>query len=232
MNNRVVALSAAICGLLVSGVAFAQKVPFSGSRGTSSGASTNSPEGTPTLTIQIPVAAVTREICNFAAINPFNVTQVINLGPNAVITGIGGSGTLTAFSPSWQSEVAVLFRGAVPAETIRFRGFVPTDAPGTSPFSFAPVDLSTNVPPLPNITLGPSGNLTVEFCETFDDTPGSATVADGQFNTGTLLTIQCFNCFDPFREPPLAAPAMSTWSLITLLLGLGLVGGIAVRRYS
>jgi len=227
MNNRVVALSAAICALLISGVAFAQKVP-GGSVLSSSGAPTNSPEGTPTVTIQIPVNAVTRELCVFATPNPLNVQQTVFLGSGAVITGLGGSGTLTAFDPSWLSEASVMFRGAVVAEVIRLRPISGTNAPGIAvPFNVAPIDLTANA--LPNITLGAAGNLTIEFCETFNDAEVNP---DGQFLAGSFITVQCFNCFDPFGEPPLAAPINSPWAMISLLLGLGLVGGIAVRRFS
>lgn len=227
MNNRVVALSAAICALLISGVAFAQKVP-GGPTLSSSGAATNSPEGTPTLTVNIPVNAPTRELCVFATPNPLNFQQTVFLGSGAVITGLGGNGTITAFDPSWLSEASVMFRGSVVAEVIRFRPISGTNAPGiAAPYNVPPIDLSANA--LPNIQLGAAGNLTLEFCETFTDPEVDP---DGQFLAGSTITVQCFNCFDPFGEPPLAAPVNSPWAMISLLLGLGLVGGIAVRRFS
>ena len=230
MNNRVVALSAAICALLISGVASAQSKGDEVPQVSSSGAATNSPEGTPTVTVNIPVSAVTRELCAFPAVNPLNATQTVFLGANAVITGIGGNGTITAFAPSWLSEPAVMFRGAVAAETIRLGRFIATNAPGANvAYAVAPIDLSTNNPALANITLGPAGNLTLEFCETFNDPEVNP---DGQFNAGSFITVQCFNCFDPFVTPPLAAPINSPWALIAMLLGLGLIGGIAVRRFS
>jgi|GEM_PF-4526920 len=232
MNNRVVALSAALCALLVSGVAVAQKLPGTGPMVSSSGAATNSPEGTATVTVTIPISASTFEACAFPTINPLNTTQVVNLGANAVITGLGGTGTIRTFGASFLSEAAIMFRGAVVAEVIRLRPLVASNFTGSAgaPYNVTAIDLSSNT--LPNITLGASGNLTLEFCESFDDVPGSATVADAQFVAPSNVVVQCFNCFDPFAAPPLPAPATSTWSLITLLLGLGLVGGLAVRRFS
>ncbi len=232
MNNRVVALSAALCALLVSGVAVAQKLPGTGATAASSGAAHSSPEGTPTVTVTIPITASTFEACAFPTINPLNTTQVINLGPNAVITGLGGTGTIRTFGESFLSEASIMFRGAVVAEVIRLRPLSASAFTGTAgaPYNVAPIDLSSNA--LPNITLGASGNLTLEFCESFDDIPGSATQPDAQFVAPSNVIVQCFNCFDPFAVSALPAPAMSTWSLITLLLGLGLAGGLAVRRFS
>jgi hypothetical protein len=94
-------------------------------------------------------------------------------------------------------------------------------------YNIAPIDLSANM--LPNITLGASGVLTLEFCETFDD---NATGPDAEFVAPSSVQVQCFNCVDPFAVPQVSVPTLSTWSLVALLLTLGLVGGVAMRRFS
>ncbi len=227
MNNRVVALSAALALLtpMMDVDAKGATRPF-GASGTSN--PSMSPEGTPTTTVLVPIGGLsTNNLCGSAATpGAGNTVVTANIGAGAVVTGLGGVGSFEAFSPSFRDEVVAIFRGSVPAEAVAL-SFSTAASPGVATFNIAPIDL-TSVP-LANIQVGPTGVLSIELCEDFADTGVNP---DATFAAGTFLRVACFNCFDPFGEPPLAAPVNSPWALISLLLGLGLMGGIAVRRFS
>ncbi len=231
MNLRPLLLSLAVTAVLAPMMSVEAKNPPRPSQMTGNTSQTGSPEGTPTLSVTVQLGGVsTNLICGApGAPTAGNTVRSINLGPNAVVTGVGASGGYTSFSPSWRSEVLAVFRGANSAETIQL-GFSADESSGAATFNFAPLDITTAG--FPNITTGPSGILNIELCEDFDDASANP---DATFNAGTTLTIACFNCTDPNAVTgveALPAPAMSTWSLVTLLLALGLAGGIAVRRFS
>ncbi len=227
MNARPLIVAAAVAAALASPFVLAQKPTDSGPQFSSSAPrGGDNPDGTPTLTVNVPVGgAQSINACDFAAVTAGNFTIPINLGANAVITGLGGTGTINAPAPSFLSEAAVQVRGAVVAEVIRFRPLSTNAAPGVAPYNVPVIDLSGAT--LPNITGGPSGNFILEFCETFDDGPG----ADATWVAPSFISLACFSCFDPFAAR-ISVPSTSTWSLIALLLALGVAGGVAVRRFS
>ncbi len=235
-------VAVALSTLLVSGSALAQKVPGDGVFATSAAArAPGNPNGTPTLTVSVPIGGTTTfAACDFAAPNPANTTIAVDLGPNAVVTGFGGTGTLETIGGSWASEAGLQFFGSNPEETVRLR-FLSAQGSSTpaggSPFNVdPPLDLSDNN--LPNIQLGADGILTVEFCETYVDNAGSG---DANFLEPSTLTIQCYDCTapgggggpgggDPIASVPL--PSTNLWGLLALALGLGFVGHRAMRRTS
>ncbi len=231
MNARPLVVAAAIAAALASPFVFAQKPSDDGLQfGSAAPRGSDNPEGTPTLTVSVPVGgAQSAATCNTDfTLNPASFQIPINLGANAVITGLGGVGTITANAPSWLSEAAVIVRGAVQAEAIRFRPLVgaANNVPGTLAYNVPTIDLSTNA--LPNITGGATGNFILEFCETFND---PEVAVDAVWVAPSFVNLSCFNCFDPFA-PRISVPSTSTWSLIALLLALGVAGGVAVRRFS
>jgi hypothetical protein len=228
MKPRALALPALTAGLLFSVGAIA-KDPSAGPMVFANGSNAASPEGTPSLVVNINVGGLTtNDLCGDFAAPPAagNVTLNAGLGSGAVVTGLGMTGSFTAQGTSWQSEGAIMFRGSNLAQTIRFRPLVGVNTPGTGTFDTGILDLSANA--LPNIELGAAGNLSLELCETFNDVAGP----EGVFGAGTVVQVACFNCFDPFAEPPVPAPTLNQWGLLMLLGMMTLIGGLAIRRFS
>ncbi len=191
-----------------------------------SGGGSAGPDGTPTLTVLVPVGGINTDlICGDAATPTAGNTVVsVALGANAVVTGIGWVGGHTSFSPSWRSEVSAVFRGSSPAESLSF-GPSGDDSPGVAAYDIAPIDITGAG--FGNITTGASGALNIELCESFVDPSVSP---DATLAAGSAIRIQCFNCVDPFAAAAVAAPSLNAWGMLGLMLGLGLIGGIAARR--
>lgn len=193
-----------------------------------SGGGSAGPDGTPTLTILVPVGGINTnlECGDEVAPGAGNTVVSLGLGANAVVTGIGWAGGHTSFTPSWRSEVAAIFRGNTPAQSIIFN---PSgdDSAGVATYDIAPIDLTGAM--LSNIDTGPSGALNIELCETFNDT---AINPDATLVAGSVIRVQCFNCVDPFAVEAVAAPSLNAWGMLGLMLGLGLIGGFAARRFS
>lgn len=193
-----------------------------------SGGAPAGPDGTPTLTVLVPVGGInTNLLCGgAAAATAGNSVVSVNLGANAVVTGIGWVGGHTAFSPSWRSELAAVFRGDTPAQTL-FLSPSGDDSAGVAAYDIPPIDITGAG--FGNITTGAAGILNIEVCETFDD---ASVNPDATTAAGSAIRVQCFNCVDPFAAAAVAAPSMNAWGMLGLMLGLGLIGGIAARRYS
>ncbi|GIV08295.1 MAG: hypothetical protein KatS3mg020_0819 [Fimbriimonadales bacterium] len=107
-------------------------------------------------------------------------------------TGVGWDVTLTAYSPSWLSEIAVLITNVDGDGYILVPG-AGDDGSGTGSYSSDGVnDLCGvyNLPPLPL----PDGNLYLEFYETFNDLPDCG--QDGNWDSGTLTF--AFGSIPPF----------------------------------
>jgi hypothetical protein len=193
-----------------------------------SGGGSVGPDGTATLTVLVPVGGINTDLACGDTATPTagNTVVSIGLGANAVVTGIGWAGGHTSFSPSWRSEVAAIFRGNTPAQSVIL---TPNgdDSSGVATYDIAPIDLTGAM--LSNIDTGASGLLNIELCETFADasvTPDATTAA------GSVIRVQCFNCVDPFAAEAVAAPSLNAWGMLGLMLGLGLIGGFAARRFS
>lgn len=110
--------------------------------------------------------------------DPGNTVLTYNVGANAAITSITYNVNLTAYDPSWLSEIGLFFSGS------DFGGvkFVPgfsMDEPGTATFvaDFDLVALGNS------FNVGADGILRLEFYEGFNDFPDAA---DGQWNFGTV----------------------------------------------
>jgi hypothetical protein len=165
------------------------------------GSTAASPDGTPTLTFTVNIAnnSSTTQCPAFNA-QPAVGEPVIplNVGANAVVTGIGWSTTQTAFAPSWLSELTVGFYSNAGLQITLAPGFG-QDVPGgpTAFTSNGVIDLSDNN--LPNIAIGADGLLRLGICESFLDGANP----DGTFNPPSTITIACFNCVDPTGAPAL-----------------------------
>ena len=140
-----------------------------------------------------------------------NVTDSINLGAGAVVTGIGWDLDLEAFTPSWLSELTVSFADGANLPGLYFSPGFGDDNPGAASYSSGGIiDLTDNS--IPDINLS-TGILNMEFFEDFDD----ATVApDGRWLAGSTLTFE-------YTPAPVPEPASMA------VLGLG-VAALARRR--
>ncbi|MEO6066242.1 MAG: DUF11 domain-containing protein [Lysobacterales bacterium] len=192
--------------VVASLIAFATASAFAGKgdpspqlRGFGSGA----PDGVPTLTFNTSIAP--NDTTTTCAAQPAVGEPVItlNLGPNAVVTGIGWNTLQTAFGASWRSEMVVQFYNAAGA-VIGLAPGTDDSAGGPTNYFGGPVDLSDNA--LPNIDLGPTGILRLGLCESFDD---DAVPVDGRFTAPSTITIQCRSCVNPNGPPPGADLALT-----------------------
>lgn len=148
---------------------------------------------------------------NDALGDPINERRQINVGANALITGIGWNVTLFADSPSWLSEMVVAFGNTAQASIVNLTPGVGVNSSGTQTFD------SNGIVDLVGLNLafnvGADGILSLEFFESFDDFPNEW---DGIWESG-LLTIEATT---------VAVPEPATLGL----LALGLLAAAARRR--
>ncbi len=219
MKMRTILIAAAITAALAPALAIA-KNPTLG-RGVHGTARAGAPDGVATSNFIVNLGGInTDALCgNAATPGAGNTVVSVNLGKNAVVTGVGGVGSYTSFTPSWRSEVTAIFRGNDPLQSIQL-GFSNDDSAGVANYNIPVIDLTGQS--LSNINTGNAGVLNIELCETFADGTVSP---DATFAAGANLQIA-------YYVPAVPAPAMSTWSMLAMLLGFGLVGGLAIRRFS
>lgn len=103
-------------------------------------------------------------------------------GGKTHFSGIGWDVQLTAYSPSWLSEIAVLITN-VNGEGYVLRPGAGDTFAGTSTYTSGGLNDLCGVYGLPPLEL-PDGNLYLEFFETFDDFSGCG--QDGNWDSGTL----------------------------------------------
>jgi hypothetical protein len=145
--------------------------------------------------------------------DPANVLWSFDIGANSHVTGIAYDVTLTAFSPSWLSEMVVSFLSTGFNGVYLTPGFADSD-PGTASYAD-----SAYLPDFGlDFTVDGDGLLWLEFFEDFND---SSVNPDGVWN-GTLTIT-----YEPTSIPG-GVPEPATWGL--MIAGFGLVGMAARRR--
>jgi hypothetical protein len=163
-------------------------------------------------------------VVNVAGIESFgeygdsgNTVLTYNVGANATITGISYTVNLTAFSPSYLSELALAFEDSSQADGVFFTPGFEDANPGTGTY--------TDSADLVNLGLqfqvGADGLLRLEFFEDFDD---GAVSPDGIWNFGTITFFT--DVVDPVDPGEVPEPATG----MLMGAGLALMGYTARRR--
>jgi hypothetical protein len=141
-----------------------------------------------------------------------NFVTFVDLAPNARVVGIGWDVNVSAFDPSWLSELTVSFLDSTMTTGVNLSVGV-----GDTVSGLGVVYSSGGVIDLTGLSLdfnvGADGKLRLEFFEGFDDAEVNP---DGNWNTGAL-TIQTA-----------AVPEPATYGLMAL--GLIAVGAVVRRR--
>ena len=107
-----------------------------------------------------------------------NTVLTYDVGANSVITSVAYSFNLTAFSPSWLTEIGLAFTDSDSLDGVAFNPGLGNNSPGTASYAgFGDlVDLGLD------FAVGADGILRLEFYEDFDDFAG----VDGVWNFGTI----------------------------------------------
>lgn len=111
--------------------------------------------------------------------SPENTVLNYNIGANSYITGVSYSLNLTAFSPSWLSEMAFAFTNSKVTEGVLINPAFIFDIPGTGTFA----DTLSLVSEGLDFFVGADGILRLEFYEDYNDPSISP---DGRWNFGTI----------------------------------------------
>lgn len=139
---------------------------------------------------------------------PGNAVIDLNLGALAQVTSISWNFDITAYDPSWLSEMQVSFTSSSGDGVV----FTPS---GTNDSGSEHQEGSADLADLGlAFTVGADGKLHLEFSEVYKDLPGQA---DGQWDAGSF-TIGYVS----------AVPEPSTYAM--MMLGLLAVGAVARRR--
>lgn len=146
--------------------------------------------------------------------SPDNSVLTYDIGANSYITGISYSLNMTAFSPSWLSEMAFAVTNSKVTEGFLLNPAYIYTVPGTATFS----DTLDLVLESLDFYVGADGILRLEFYEDFNDASISP---DGRYNFGTIT----------FEYTPEAVAGEVPEPATALLLGSGaMLMGYASRR--
>ena len=146
-----------------------------------------------------------------------NTVMTYNVGANVTITGISYTVNVTAFTPSWLSEISLAFEDSAQNNGVFFNPAFLDDNAGTGTYADAADLTALGL----SFQVGADGILRLEFFEGFDD---SAVSPDGIWNFGTITFIT-----DAVDGPPTGDVPEPTSTLL-IGAGLALMGYTARRR--
>jgi hypothetical protein len=203
---RTVALAAVLA--VAGGSAFAKSGPLSQLRSSGPSGAADNARITPSAVVGLNVAGIPSrygfgEAGNFV----FN----LQLAPNAEVTGIGWDVIVSAFDPSWLSEMVVSFENSDQSAGVFLTVGAGDDNPGLNA-AYSSGGIVDLVGLSLNFNVGADGILRVEFFEDFDD---SSVDPDGIWVSGSLN----IDVATPIPEP-------GTYGL----MALGALGVLAAVR--
>jgi len=147
--------------------------------------------------------------------SPDNEVFFLDLAPGAHIIGLDYDVNLTAFSPSWLSELQVVYTDtALTTGVVTTPGYLDSIS-GTASYTGSSDLVALGL----DFVIGDDGLLRLEFGEGFDD---SSVDPDGVWNFGTLTFT-----YEADDVPPPSVPEPASWAM--MIGGLGLAGAFLRR---
>lgn len=148
-----------------------------------------------------------------AAGDPGNTVLTFNVGANSTVDSIAWSVGLTAYDPSWLSEITLFFSPSDQVGGVYLTPGFGDDTPGTAAYAGFGDLVAANL----DFNVGADGILRLEFLDSFDDFPGAA---DGMWDAGTVTF--------GITETAAGVPEPATGALIAA--GLAMMGYASRRK--